>query len=188
MSAITNQNSDMILSAQLRQDDRYLHLSYRAQNVSGRTMYLFDVLHGEFDGSAFPLVNACYATIEEGQLVLSRQIVQVPDDMLVDVENIPFVTAVQPGSSVEKTVQQPRPVFPWTPYTDHDNIPEPKGVLQLNVWFRLGYFLGAPGTSDLVQAMPTDDGIRPGFNPFPYESQKLIMTGPLGTANVHDMG
>jgi hypothetical protein len=189
MSAITNQNSDMILSAQLRQiDDRLLNLTYQVQNTSDRTMYLFDVLHGEFDGSVFPLVDACYATIEQGQLVLSRQIVPVPDDVLVDVENIPFVTAMRPGASIEKTVKQPKPVFPWTPYTDHDNIPEPKGVLQMNVWFRLGYFLAAPGTSELVEAVPTDDGTRPAFNPFPYESQRLLMTGPLGTVDVYDMG
>lgn len=188
MSAPTNQNSDLTVSAQLREDGRLLYLTYQATNTSGRTLYLFDVLHGEFDGSVFPLVDACYATIEQGQLVLSRQIIPVPDDMLVDVENIPFVTAMQPGSSIEKTVRQSKPVFPWTPYTDHDNIPEPKGVQQMTVWFRLGYFVSAPGTGNLVESALTDQGTRAAFNPFPYESQKLIMTGPLGTVDVYDMG
>gem|GEM_PF-1647537 len=188
MSAITNQNSDMSLSVATREDNKTLHLTYQVTNTSGRTLYLFDVLHGEFDGSVFPLVDACYATIEQDQLVLSRQIVQVPGNMLVDVENIPFVTAIQSGSSIEKTVKQPLPVYPWTPYTDHDTIPEPKGVLQLNTWFRLGYFLAAPGTAELLEAVQTDQGTRPAFNPFPYASQKLIMAGPLGTVETYDMG
>jgi len=188
MSAITNQNSDLILSAQFRQEGLFLMLTYQVTNTSGRTVYLFDVLHGEYDGSVFPLVDACYATIEQGQLVLSRQIIQEPADEDVESVNIPFVTAMQPGSTIEKTVKQPTPVFPWTPYTDHDTIPEPKGVLQLNAWFRLGYFLAAPGTADLVQAMPTDQGARPAFDPFPYASQKLIMAGPLGSVETYDMG
>lgn len=187
MSAITNQNSDMTLSAHLREDKGLLLLTYQVNNTSGRTMYLFDVLHGEFDGSAYPLVDACYATIEQGQLVLSRQIIAVPDDILVESENIPFVTAIKPGFSVEKTVRQVQPVFPWTPYTDHDSIPEAKGVMKLNVWFRLGYFLGVDGTNDLVKAMPTDQGTRAAFDPFPFESQKLLMTGPLGTVDVYDL-
>lgn len=188
MSAITNQNSDMTLSAQMRQDGIFMMLTYEVTNTSDSTLYLFDVLHDQFDGAVFPLVDACYASLEQGQLVLSRQIVAVPKGTLVEYVNIPFVTAIKPGFSVEKTVRQVQPVFPWSPYTDRDRIPEAKGVIQMSAWFRVGYFLGVEGTSDLIKAMPTDQGTRPAFSPFPYASQKTLMTGPLGNIAVYDMG
>ena len=188
MSLITNQNSDLSLGVQIRPDGLMLKLSYKVTNLSDRTVYLFDILHDEFNGSVYPLVDACYATIEQGQLVLSRQIMEVPEDTLPESFNIPFVTPVKPGRSVEKTIRQPQPIFPWTPYTDREEIPPAKGVMDMTAYFRIGYFLAAEGTGDLAKPAPTDNGTYPSFDPFPIESQKYLMAGPLGTVPVYDMG
>ncbi len=188
MSSSSNQNSDISLSARLREDGPALRLTYEVRNMTETTVYLFDVLHDEYNGSLFPLVDACYATIEQGQLVLSRQIMDVPEDTLTESFNIPFVTPLKPGRSIEKSILQPRPIFPWTPYTDREDIPPAKGTMEMNAYFRVGYFLGAEGTSDLAKPMLTDNGTFPAFDPFPVESQKYLMVGPLGTVKVYDMG
>ena len=113
-------------------------------------------------------------------MVFSRQITEVPDDMLVESFNIPFVTLLKPGRSVEKIIKQPQPVYPWTSYTERDDIPQPKGVLDMTAYFRIGYFLGAEGTSDLAKPVPTNQGTFASFDPFPIESQRTLMVGPLG--------
>lgn len=187
MSSFTNQNNDISLTAQLGGEDRALDLTYTVANLSGRTVYLFDLLHAEFDGSVFPLVDACYATIEDGRLVFSRQIIPVPDDVLVEAENIPFVTPIKPDRTIEKTVRQAVPVYPWTPYTEHDDIPPAKGVQRLDAYFRIGYFLEADGTGDLAKAAPTDRGTVPAFDPFPVESQRTLMVGPIGQVDVYEL-
>ena len=185
MPAFTSQNDDITLTAQLAGDGNILDLSYQVTNTSGQTVYLFDILHGNYDGSVYPLIESCYATVEQGQLVLSRQIVEVPALKFVESVNIPFVTAVASGRSVNKTVKQVQPVFPWTPYSDRDNIPPATDTLLMNAYFRIGYFLGVEGTSDLAKAVPTDQGTVASFNPFPFKSQKTLMTGPLGTVKVY---
>jgi len=187
MPSFTSQNDDITLTAELGGQGRVLDLSYQVTNKTDRTIYLFDMLHAEFNGSVYPLVDSCYATIEQGQLVLSRQIIAVPEDTLVETVNIPFVTAIKPGRSAGKTVKQIQPVFPWTPYTDHDNIPPASGTLAMNAYFRIGYFLGTNGTGELAQAVPTDQGTLASFDPFPYESQRTLITGPLGTVEVYDL-
>ncbi|WP_298963758.1 hypothetical protein [uncultured Roseibium sp.] len=188
MSSSSNQNNDISLAVQIQQDGPTLRLSYQVRNLSDRTAYLFDVLHDEFNGSVFPLVEACYASIEQGQLVFSRQIVDVPEGMLLEGFNIPFVTPVRPGRTIEKTVLQPQPVYPWTPYIDRDDFPPAQGVLDMNAYFRIGYFMEAQGTSELARVAETDNGSHPYFDPFPIESQKYLMTGPLGTVRVYDLG
>lgn len=187
MSSVTSQNNDITLTARLTGEGRSLVLSYQVTNETDRTVYLFDMLHGEYDGSVYPLVDPCYATIEGGQLVLSRQIIPVPDDMLVETVNIPFVTSIKPGRSVDKTVRQVQPVFPWTPYTDADDIPPARGTQPMNAYFRIGYFLGADGTSGLAKPVPTDQGTLASFDPFPFESQKTLITGPLATVDVYSL-
>lgn len=187
MSSFTNQNNDITLTAQLRQDGRFILLAYQVTNKTDRLVYLFDVLHDEFNGSVYPLVDACYATVEQGQLVLSRQIMEVPEDTLTETFNIPFVTAVKPGQTIDKAVRQVQPVYPWTPYSDRDDIPPASGVLNMNAYFRIGYFLEAVGTSNLAKAVPTDKGSYPAFDPFPVESQRTLMVGPLGTVPVYDL-
>ncbi|WP_428650950.1 hypothetical protein [Roseibium sp.] len=187
MSSFTSQNNDITLTAQLVEDGRTLRLSYRVTNTSGRTVYLFDVLHGDYDGSVYPLIEPNYATIEQGQLVLSRQIIPVPEFTLVESVNTPFVTSIPPGRSVEKTVAQVQPIYPWTPYTRNEGIPPASGTLRMNAYFRIGYFLGVEGTSDLAKPVQTDQGTFASFNPFPVESQKTLMVGPLGTAEVYDV-
>lgn len=187
MPSFTSQNDDITLTAQLGGEGRVLDLSYQVTNKTGQTVYLFDILHANFDGSVYPVVDSCYATVEQGQLVLSRQIVKVPDNKLVETVNIPFVTSIKPGRSVSKKVKQVQPVFPWTPYTDHDNIPPAGGTLSMNAYFRIGYFLGVDGTSELAKAVPTDQGTFASFNPFPFKSQRTLLTGPLGTVEVYDL-
>ncbi|MDN3720237.1 hypothetical protein QW131_16045 [Roseibium salinum] len=111
MSSVTSQNNDITLTARFTGEGHSLLLSYRVTNDTGGTVYLFDMVHADYDGSVYPLVDPCYATIEGGQLVLSRQVIPVPDGMRVETVNIPFVTAIKPGHSVDKTVRQVQPVF-----------------------------------------------------------------------------
>lgn len=187
MPTFTSQNDAITLTAQLGERGTGLDLSYQVTNKSDRTAYLFDILHGDYDGSVYPVIDSCYATVEQGQIVLSRQIVKVPENKLVERVNIPFVTAIKPGQSVNKSVKQVQPVFPWSPYTGHDEVPPASGTLSMNAYFRIGYFLGADGTSKLAKAVSTDQGTFAAFDPFPFKSQQTLMVGPLGTIEVYDL-
>jgi len=179
---MSNQSvADLKLEVGRAEGSADLRLRYRATNLTKRPLFLFNTLHGEMtEAGVFPLDTGAYAEIREGSVVLSCKLFPVPDMMLVETRNLPFVTRLQPAESIVETISVPLPVKPRDPYRDQrsESSSAPK---RYPLFFELGYFVGAPGTEKLARTFPTDHGPRPGFDAFDEAAQRFTKVGPLGS-------
>jgi hypothetical protein len=156
-----------------------LQLEYRVTNSLSVPIFLFDILHREFDGSVYPLDPGAYVEISGHDVVVSRKLFPVPDNMLVEQPNIPFSTRLLPGQVSGGLVKLRTPLKSDDPY--RENAAGEGAVVGRRLFFEIGYFEGAPGTEGTGRAFPTSDGNRHGFEVFDAALQKLVRVGPLGT-------
>lgn len=153
-------------------------LRYRVINRANAPLFLFNVLHGGVgEDRIFQIEERSYVEIEADALVLSRKIMPVPDDTFVETKNVPLVTRLEPGEQFTNTVNEALPLRPRGPYDDE---PESGGTERvMPAYFEIGYFFGKPGTDELALTLPTSDGPKMGFDPFPESSQKIARVGPI---------
>jgi hypothetical protein len=154
-----------------------LHLFYTARNLTPEPIFLFNILHGEFDGASFPIESSPYVAIVNGIVVISKKLIPVPDHMLVEKPNIPFLTRVPSGGRHEETMSAVLPLVPRDPYSG-DEIPA-RIVKKKPAVFELGYFVGATGTEAQGHIFPTTHGPLPGFDVFDPSAQLLVRTDVL---------
>lgn len=160
-----------------------LRISYRATNRSSAPLFLFDVLHGEFEDGAFPLDRSGYVEINDDSVIVSRKLFPVPPLMLVEKPNIPFVTRLAAGGTHQDEFSVELPLIVRNPYLKPERVP---GALSRNrrLFFELGFFVGADGTEGQGKLFRTDGGDRPGFSVFSSDRQRLIRKGPLAVVPV----
>lgn len=173
--------ADIDLKARCTSSARTLHLEYIAENVSERAVFLFNILHGEIaQNGVYPLLKRAYVEQEPDAAVISCKLFPVPEFMLVEHRNIPFVTRLLPRARAHEHIELTLPLRPFDPYRSFED-EDLRQWIEKPVMFELGYFVGAKGTEQLGRAYPTDQGERPGFEVFTESSQKLLRVGPLGT-------
>jgi hypothetical protein len=173
--------ADIDLKARCTSSVRALQLEYIAENVSERPVFLFNILHGNFAANGvYPLLNAAYVEQEDDAVVVSQKLFPVPELMLVEQRNIPFVTRLLPRARVHEHIELALPLKPFDPYRSFKD-EDLRQWIEKPLMFELGYFVGSPGTEQLGRAFPTDHGERPGFDVFTESSQKLLRVGPLGS-------
>lgn len=161
-----------------------LRLEYRAMNRGQRTLFLFNILHDEMtEAGAFPLFDGAYVESTGDAVVISRKLFPVPPMTFVERRNIPFVTRLVPGATIQESLVLSLPLKPTDPYREFDST-ELVQWSEQPVFFELGYFVGAEGTEQLAKSFPTDAGARPGFDVFTESSQILQRAGPLGTVPI----
>jgi hypothetical protein len=172
--------ADVDLKARCTSAQSSLQLEYLAENISDRPLFLFNILHGHIrEDGIYPLLNAAYVELEPETIVVSQKLFPVPQFMLVEHRNIPFVTRLLPRARVHAIIELSLPLRPFDPYRSFD-ASELLQWVEKPLLFELGYFVGADGTEKLGRSYPTDQGPRPGFEAFPEGSQKLARTAPLG--------
>lgn len=169
LPSATASNCDLI--AAIQPSPSYLLLGYEFTNRSDRTAFLFNVVHRiGASGGPEPDSNLVYAELSGMSLTLGKKIIPVPENMLVEKPDVPYVTRVDPGSSFRERVSLTLPLRLFTPYEQ----PAPAMATQADVYFELGFFL-APDPSVAKPA-----GGQLVVYPFPVEKQIILRAGPLG--------
>jgi hypothetical protein len=172
-------SSELALSVQAAIGARRLTLSYAVSNRAGRPLFLFNQLHGEFEGDGFPLRTGGYVELENGSVVVSTKLFPVPDDMDVEKPNIPFLTRLEPNGSFKGLLTLELPLSPISPYVDAER--DGRGETESrNLYFEMGYFLGGPQVEARVKQFPTSEGPRLGVDTFSHSEQRLQKSGSLG--------
>jgi hypothetical protein len=119
-----------------------LELSYAVRNESEHRMFLVNrLLRREPDGLR-PDPDLVYAHVRPGPaLALSKQLIAIPDDIDVEVPEVPCLTPLEAGEEFAETVTVPVPVSAYDPYD-----PQPSGdslaIVEQVIW-TLGYVVEA---------------------------------------------
>jgi hypothetical protein len=172
---------DLSLTGTLVADGRSARLAYEVTNKTVGTIYLFNVLHLEFDEASYPIDPAgCYVEVRNGRVILSKKIIEPPDGVDVETPNIPFVTRLLRGQTFAETVTLALPLKAHTPYDDSPEPAEQARVVRLPADFELGYFVGTVETDGLARSQPTGNGTSLGFDVFPAGSQRIARLQRLG--------
>jgi hypothetical protein len=148
-----------------------LLLGYEFRNRSGKTAFLFNVVHRTgASGGPEADSNLVYVEPASGSLVLGKKIIPVPADTDVEKPDVPYVTRVEPGEAFREKVSLMLPLRLFTPYKRRT----PMTLSEAAVYFELGFFL-APDPSVAKEA-----GGHLVVYPFPAEKQIILRAGPLG--------
>lgn len=101
----------------LEQSEHRLVLGYGMTNERGREVFLLDQLPLIDESGACSLdANRVYVEIAGAELRLSRQLVQVPEQMVVEAPEVPFLTRLEAGDSIEQQLVVELPAEPFHPY------------------------------------------------------------------------
>ncbi len=95
-----------------------LSVHYVMFNTRANPIYVFNVLW-EFDksGKQIPASQPVYACLrQDGTLHLAKEILPVPAGKKIYARIVPLVTRLDPGRTLEETIQIPAPVAEYNPY------------------------------------------------------------------------
>ena len=176
-------DGDLRIEARLHMASDRLRIEYRATSAASGPLFLFNILHDEFDDGVFPLDRGGYVEIDGDGVVVSRKLFAVPSGTLAEKPNIPFLTRLVPGETFQEDFTVALPLAARNPYVD----PSPTAGQPFEgrpLMFELGYFAGAEGTEAQGKLFPTDAGDKPGFDVFTPANQRLVRTAALGTVPV----
>ena len=115
-----------------------------------------------------------YVEIVPEGVLLSKKAVPVPPNMAVEQVNLPCVSRVAPGASVEEEVEIPLPLAPGTPYQRYPDKKLAAEPTLLDAWFELGFLAVPPEGDRLAVAAATADGPAFRFNGITIRSQVLV--------------
>jgi hypothetical protein len=163
------QDCDLRVAAQ--PEHNALTLGYEFTNRSGKTAFLFNLLHRTGpSGGDEPNPDLVYVHQNGGLLVVAKRVLPVPDNIDVEKPDVPYVTRVDPGQSFREKLTLPLPLTLWSPYPG-----APRAALpEMEVWFELGFFL-APDPTVAKQAKGHLE-----IYPFRADQQTILTAGPLG--------
>jgi hypothetical protein len=172
-----------VLTATLRIDANGIALRHEVKNTTSADIFLFNQLYADVDQQGRYEVDASICNIEaqHDRILISKKIAEVPANMLVETRNIPCVTGVAAGASLNEAVQLSLPLRQWTPYIDGPARPR---IALLPVFFQVGYFIGAGNAVNLASKVATSAGVAMRFAPFSISNQRLLTVGPFDPVQV----
>jgi hypothetical protein len=153
---------------------------YRARNAWDRDLFVFNrIARTEPDGRKHLDANQVYVVAEGKTLHVSKQLVEVPEDFDVLAPEIPFLTRMSPGATVEEEIRIALPVRESYPYTaaSAERAPGEKRSCE-QLLFTLGYFHAReaswvrPATLDGQEVLATDYG-------FAIQTRESVSAAPL---------
>ena len=161
-----------------------LRLSYVLRNTTSQNVYLINKLYSDLEAGPDGVVfvtdpNLVYVDVREGGVVLSKRIVPVPEDMDVELPEVPCASVVTPGGQFQETIEVALPVRPRTPYLGKPKNGWRDQPSPHRVWFELGYCLGPAGAEKNVPAVKTTHGDALDLSSMPESEQRLFRMGPL---------
>ncbi|MFP2930579.1 hypothetical protein ACLESO_36355 [Pyxidicoccus sp. 3LG] len=163
----------------VRREGESLVLSYEVHNRGGQALWLVDVLFDTAPSGHVTLApDKAYVDIDGGRVVVSRMLLPVPDDVLVEAPEVPGVSRLEAGKTASRRVVLPLPLRESLPYgrTPAETLPL-DGVRELRL--HVAYLVDAPGLA-LHQATDSEgDAYRyPSYGPT-VQGQKVLESGPL---------
>jgi hypothetical protein len=154
-----------------------LDLAYTVTNGAGVTIYLANVLFHR-DPAGFRVdSNVVYATVTgDGVLEIRKHLLRVPDDVIVETPEVPYLTLVGAGDSFSEDVRLALPITARDPYRAREQT-EPYDVQRLTL--SLGYVLDDEPLE--VKEVPMSDGtvrLRASYTSLVHR-QRLKVVGPV---------
>jgi hypothetical protein len=156
-----------------------LVLTYEVHNRSGQAVWLLDRLFESGPTGSLRLnPDKAYVELRDNAVLVSRMLLPIPDEALVEVPEVPAVTRVEPGRTVSRRAVLAVPLRQWLPY-DQDSTKELSLESVRELRLRIGYLVDEPGT-ELNEARDSEGS--------PYKSptygkavktQKILHSGPL---------
>jgi len=163
-----------------------LVLTYEVQNRGERPVWLFDRLFDTAPTGHVRLApHKAYVSIEDGRVVVSRMLHKVPENILVEAPEVPGVTLLQGGETMEERVVLPLPLRESLPYATGKGKELPLSEVR-ELRLRLGYLVESP---DLTLHLGKDsEGVSykyPSYGPANV-AQKVVESGSLTVPSGED--
>jgi hypothetical protein len=132
-----------------------LVLTYEVQNRGGQALWLLDQLFERGPTGSVRLdPDKAYVELQGPQVLVSRMLHPVPDNLLVEAPEVPAVTRVEPGQTVSRRAVVPVPLRAWRPYDSGSQEALPlEDVRELRL--RVGYLVDEPG-QELYEARDSE--------------------------------
>lgn len=159
-----------------------LILSYLFRNGSLNPVFVFNRLYKGLDDDRRYKVdpNLIYVQLDGTQIILSKKVIPVPEDVDVEKPEVPLVTYLPPQGTVQEKLTLKLPLRLRAPYTST----KPKPVLpkldQLKFYFEIGFFASkSQKTQEQAAKVATTAGEALRIDPFPAAHQRVLRVGPL---------
>lgn len=156
-----------------------LVLTYEVHNRGGQALWLLDQLFESGPTGSLRLnPDKAYVDLRGSSVVVSRMLHPIPDEVLVEIPEVPAVTRVEPRQTVSRRAVLAVPLRHWLPY-DQDSTKELplEGVRELRL--RVGYLMDEPGME--LNAAKDSEGSAyklPAYGKA-LKAQKILDSGPL---------
>lgn len=156
-----------------------LEIEYEVQNSGKGSIYLFNKLYTDIDSKGVWHVDPdrVYTIFSKGQGSLAKRVIQIPENLAVNVPEVPLITKLDAGKSFRETVSLSLPLKTWDPYS-RPAPGDPTTLESLFTW-EVGYFRGDSGTSKLETVVPTTKGTAICFTWPDASEQSILKTEPF---------
>lgn len=164
--------NECTLTVHAYQSTDKLLIEYQVESTSSLPVYLFNRLARIGCASVFDIdINSTNMTIKGNEVMVSKMILPVPEDVEIERVYIPCITRLEPGNIFKEEIILNIPLSPFTWYTGRPLTINP---LQCSVHFALGYATTTPITDKCIKKIVTEYGDEYSANWFPLESQEII--------------
>jgi SH3 domain-containing protein len=141
---------------------RSIRVTYRAENISAESLYLYNALFVSRrpTGEAEVDPNLAWVRVGTGSVIhFDKKIPEVPDDVDVEYRLVPCASHLQVGQVFQETFVRHIPVEAFDPYKPPDpNAPRHDPVISREARFSLGYSPASEIDAPLLTTTPTTAG------------------------------
>lgn len=156
-----------------------LVLTYEVHNRGGQALWLLDRLFESGPTGSLRLnPDKAYVELRGSSVVVSRMLLPIPNEVLVEIPEVPAVTRVEPRQTVSRRAVLAVPLRQWLAY-DQDSTKELPLESVHELRLRVGYLVDEPGM-ELNEAKDSEG------NPYKLptygkavKTQKILHSGPL---------
>jgi|GEM_PF-6840881 len=178
---LTAQTTEATLTAHFAfESETTLRLTYRVENKTSTTLYLFNKLYTGFQGNTIITdKNSVYVYLDKKKVVVCKEIAPVPAGVYAAVRIYPCATKLPPQGEFTEVIELTLPLTVQSPYSSTPGIS--KRVVFRPLYFSLGYFVGNAFTAAQERPVETTEGPAIRFDAFTDSSQSWITVGPLNS-------
>ena len=168
--------SNVILEIRSDQKGSTLLIDYQVSNRLTQTIYLINRIFQWTEKGLEIRSDYIYTEVANGRLRLTKAFIPVPDDVLVEIPDVPYLTAVNGGAVFSEQVKLTLPLEPFHPYDKVDYSDEIHTFDEVDLvigWLSKGSFNLRQGST------PDGDAILAVHHSEAARSQKLLI-GTIG--------
>ncbi|WP_240359523.1 hypothetical protein [Pyxidicoccus trucidator] len=163
----------------VERDGETLVLTYEVHNRRAQALWLLDGLFDTAPSGHVTLApDKAYVDVDGSRVVVSRMLLAVPDDVLVESPEVPAATRVEAGKTVSRRVVLALPVREALPYASRPGETLPLDAVR-ELRLRVGYLVDSP---ELTLHETTDtEGVAYRYPSYgrAVQGQQVLESGPL---------